>query len=134
MNITKISVTPRRKSAKQVHCRGRLPVSFQQTLRVRHACLWVEIHTIDIIAAVRRKLNAVANFNRRTARFPELPSDTANFDDRLSRTISQYDSHLHHHAEHVANIIGVEFFEALRTIPALHQEGLAHGHFTKPLF
>ncbi len=84
---------------------------------------------VDVVAAIGRQRDAVARLEIVGARLGELAGDAADLHDRHAGRIGQHDRHLQQDAEHVADIVGVEFGEALRAIAALQQESLA---FARP--
>ena len=84
-----------------------------------------ELAAIDIVAAIGRQRHAVLGLEIVGARLGELAGDAAHFHHRHAGGEGQHHRHLQQHAEGVADIVGMEFGEALGAVPALQQESLA---------
>ena len=95
---------------------------------LRRAC-GVELDAVDDVAEIARQLHAADRLGRRRARLGELAGHAADLDHRLLAGEGQHHRHLQQHAEGVADVVGVEFGEALGAIAALQQEALARGDF-----
>ena len=111
-----------------------MAISLKQAFRVGCAAFLVKFHRIDIIAAIARQGDAIALLDRRATRLTELSGNASNLHHGLPRAVSQHNGHLHHHAEHIAQIIGMELLKALRAVSALQQEGLAVGDIGQTRF
>ena len=103
-------------------------VGLQQTLRVRHATLRVEVDAIDDIAPVSRQRHAIDGFVTGRAGLGELAGHAPYLDHRTAGREGHDDRHLQQHLEGVANLGGREFGETLGAIAALQQERAALGH------
>ena len=86
-----------------------------------------ELDAVDVIAAIGRQTDVAASLEIVGARLGELASNTTHLHHRHGGAEGQDDCHLQEHAQGVADIVGVEFGEALGAIPALKQERLALG-------
>src|SRR4029077_3616693 len=58
----------------------------------------------------------------------ELPGDAAELHHRRTAGVSKHHGHLQQHAEEIADGVGAMLGEALGTVAALEQEGLAGGY------
>jgi hypothetical protein len=113
------------KGAQKIQRGRRLIVGAQQPLRIRLPGRLGELDTVDDIAAIARKLHAIHRFCVRRAGLGELPGHAADLHNRQGRAKGQGHRHLQQHTESVSYVIGVEFGEAFRAIPALQQESVA---------
>ena len=127
MHAGKISVAAGRKRTQQVQRRRRLPVGHQLALRIGDTRAFRERDVVDDVAAVARQLLAVDLLGRRRTRLGKLAGDAADLHHRQRASVGQDDRHLQEDAEEVADVVGAVLGEALGTVAALQQEGLAFG-------
>ncbi len=122
-----VGVTALGEGAQQVERRCRLIVGLHHPLGIGLARLGGELEAIDVVAAIGWQLDTAHFLDVGRARLGELAGHAAELHDRHARAIGQHDRHLQQHAEGVADVVGGEVGEALGTVAALQQEGLAIG-------
>lgn len=125
MHEIEVGIAAIREGTQQVQRRGRLRISAEQPLRIRHARSLVEVDTIDVVAEIGRQCHVADGFGRRGTRLRELTGDTAHLHDRRGRGKGQHNRHLQQHAEGVTNVVGGKFGKALGAVTALKQESTA---------
>ena len=131
MHIVKIGVTSRRESAQEVKCGGGLTIGLKQAFGIGRSPCNIEFQAVDIITPVRLKRNRSLRLRLFGARLGELTGNAADFHHRHSGSESQHHRHLQDDPERVADIIGMKFGEAFRTIAALEQESLPRRNLPK---
>jgi hypothetical protein len=114
--------------AQEIERRRRLGVGLDLARRIRHARLLLELEPIDDIAAIARQLDRALALGRRRTGLGELTGHAADLDHRHRRAEGQDHRHLQQHAQRVADVVGMELGERLRTVPALQQERFAGAH------
>ena len=125
MHIIQVGIAARGKGTQQIHRRGRLVIGAQEALRIGLTPLWREGHVIDAVAAIARQGDPVDRLHVRRARLGELTGNPAQLHDWLGGGKGQHHGHLQQDAKSVAHAFGRELLEALCTIAALKQEGIA---------
>ena len=84
-----------------------------------------ELDAVDDVAAIGRQRDAVLRLGVGGARLGELAGHAADLHHRAGGAEGQHHRHLQQHAEGVADVVGMEFGEALGAVAALQQESLA---------
>jgi hypothetical protein len=128
MHLVQVREAALGKGTQQVQGGRRLVVGAQQAFGIGYARRGVELDAVDDVAAIARQLDPVLDFCGRRARLGELAGHAADLDHRTGRAEGQHHGHLQQHAKGVANVVRVELGEALGTVAALQQKGLALGH------
>src|SRR5689334_17322428 len=125
MHIVQVGIAACRKRPQQIQRCCRLPITLEQTLRIRRATLRVEFKAVDIVAAIGRKSYAALSLSFFGTRLGELTRDPAHLYHWHSGRKGQDHSHLQDYPKRVADIVGMELSEAFRAVPALEQESSA---------
>ena len=125
MDLLEVGITALREGAQQVERRRGLVVAADHPLRIGAARVLVEGDVVDVVAAIAGQRDAALFFGGRRARLGELAGHAAELHHRQLRGIGQHHRHLQDDAEGVANVVRVEFGEALGAIAALQQKSLA---------
>ena len=125
MDVIEVRIAAAGKGAQQVQRRGRLVIGLQQSLRIRDALGGRKAHAVDDVAAIAGQFDAIDHLDRGRAWLGELAGDTADLHHRLAPRKGQHDRHLQDQPEGIADIVGRELLEALCTVAALQQEGIA---------
>ena len=129
VHLVQVGETALGESAQQVQgCCG-LMIGLQQTLRIRHAALFVEADAVDDVATVGRQGYAADGFVVGRTRFGELAGHAPDLDHRAASGEGHDDCHLQQHFEGVADLRGGEFGETFRAIAALQQKRATLGDF-----
>jgi hypothetical protein len=132
MHIVQVGISALGKGAQQIERRRRLGRGLQQALRIGNARRGRELAAINVITAIGRQGDVALLLEIVGTRLGELAGDAAHLHHRHARGKGQHHRHLQQHAEGVANIVGMEFGEALGAVPALQQESLAFRHLAEP--
>ena len=125
MRVVEVGVAARGEGAQQVQRRGRLSVGLELPARIGYAGLGREGDVVDDVALVARQLDVADLLVRRRARLGELPGDAPDLHDGRAAGEGQHDRHLQEQPEEIPDVVGGVLREALRTITALQEEGLA---------
>ena len=134
MHLMQIGKPALGEGAQQVERRRGLVVGLVHAVWIGFARALVEFDPIDDIAPVARQFDTIQRFRRRRARLRELARHAADLDHRAGSREGQHDGHLQQNLEGVADIVGIEFGEALGAIAALQQEGVPLGHTGQLVF
>ena len=128
-----VGIAALRERAQQVEGGRGLAVGLHHALGIGLARPFVEVEAVDDVAAVRRQCPAVLRLGIRGAGLGELAGEAAELDHRAAGAKGQHYRHLQQHLEHVANVVRMEFREALGAVAALQQEGFAGRDRGEPL-
>ena len=119
----------------RIGCRGislqqldrdlRLPVRVEQSFRIGHARGRGEVRAVHGVAAITWQREAVDRFHRRRARLGELTGDAREMHHFAAIRGAEHRSHAQQQIVSDADLVGVEFCEALRTVASLKDESLA---------
>ena len=134
MDAVQIGITALGKGSQQIQRRGRLAVCLDHPLRVGLARRFVEIEAVNNVAAVGGQSDAVAGLGVGRTRLSELSGEPTELDHRAAGAKGKHDRHLQQHLEHVADVVGVKFGEALGAVAALQQKRLTGRDIRQPLF
>jgi hypothetical protein len=131
MHLMQVGKTALGEGAQQVQGGGGLVIGLQQTIRVRHAALFVETDAVDDVAAIGRQGDAIDGFVVGGARLGELPGHAPDLDHRATGGEGHDNRHLQQHLEGVADFRGGKLEEALGAVATLQQKRATLGHFGK---
>ena len=132
VHLLQIRVPALGEGAQQIERRRRLVVALHQAVGVRPARLGRELHAVDVVAAVTGQGHAVPGLGVGRAGLGELARHAPDLDHRAGGAEGQHHRHLQQNAEGVADIVGVEFGEALGAVAALEQKRLTVRRLGEP--
>ena len=117
--------------ADEVQGEGRALVTAQQKLRIGRASFESEVRTVDDIAAVRGKRDAVARLVVGGARLGVLAGEAPDTGDRFLGPDHQHQAHLQQHFDSVGDPYGAAVYQALGAVARLQHETASGRGFGK---
>ena len=127
MHLMQIRIAALGEGAQQVERRRRLIVGLDQPLRIGIARFRSEFHAVDDVAAIGWAASPRSGFRSAPSAAWRIGRPCGRPSPPGMPRKSEHHRHLQHHAEGVADVIGMEFGEAFGAIAALQQERLALG-------